>query len=520
MYKVFIVEDEHLIRESLKRMFSEFSSSMPIELVGDASDGELALSMITEQHPDILLTDIRMPFMNGIELASEVKKTFPDIQIIFISGFDEFTYAKAAIQLQVAEYLLKPVKPKELQESLENLIKKLESASQRKQLTKIDHYSLDVQKNLYLNALFKNQLSLSEAIDEGRKLQREIAGKKYMVLLIANHINKNFADYESFHEKMAHLFDYDQQVLFSCLSSRFIKLLIFDTNTSSLTKKADQIALSIHHNLSTHTASLVVAIGHPVNRVSEIANSYETSVHLLNYLTINPKLKILSYHNYQSKLEVYQQTVDLKESLVSLRKNEIPDFIQQLIHQANQHTDPLLFRHLIINELTQLVTIRQQQMKQLFAFASSTDLPIIISDTTLFTKYLEQMIKFLKEMNIDPHMNQYKDVLEQSVSYIQNAYFEPDLSLKEVADHVHLSSSHFSTIFSQAMGQTFIDYLTEHRLVMAKRLLRETNFKLSIIAAEVGYNDPNYFSSIFKRKEGISPKEYRKAKQTEGVYSK
>lgn len=192
MYKIFIAEDEHLIRESLKRMITEFSTFLPLSSIEDASDGELALSMIAEQKPDILVTDIRMPFMNGIELANEVKKLLPDIQIIFISGYDEFTYAKAAIQLQVAEYLLKPIKPNELQKSLEQIIQKLEAASLLKQSKETNGYSLEVQKNFYLNALFNNQLLLSEAIEEGRKLEREIAGNKYMVLLIANHTNKFF----------------------------------------------------------------------------------------------------------------------------------------------------------------------------------------------------------------------------------------------------------------------------------------------------------------------------------------
>ncbi|WP_206859196.1 response regulator [Candidatus Enterococcus mangumiae] len=518
MYKIFIAEDEHLIRESLKRMLTGFSNFLPLGPIGDASDGELALAMIAEQKPDILLTDIRMPFMNGLELANEVKKLLPDIQIIFISGYDEFTYAKTAIQLQAADYLLKPIKPDELQESLEHIIQKLEADSLLKQAKETTSYSLEVQKNFYLNALFNNQLLLSEAIDEGRKLDREIAGNKFMVLLIANHANKFFSDYDVFHEKMAELFDNDKHMLFSSLSSRFIKLLIFDQNEEILQKKANQVALLSHKTLSHTTDDLVIAIGHPVQRISEIARSYETAVQLLSYLTVDPNLKILSYLDYEKKLTSYGQTFDLKESITLLRKSEIQPFIEELVKQIDQHADPLLIRHLIINELNHLVKIRQKQSNQVVSLASPEETPAILSETPLFKKYLEQMIHFLKEMVLENHMSQYKEVLEQSIEYIEIHYSEPELSLKEVADHVHLSSSHFSTIFSQALGQTFIDYLTEQRLSMAKRLLRETNLKLSAIAAEVGYNDPNYFSSIFKRKETISPKEYRKMKQ-KGGYS-
>lgn len=197
MFKVFIVEDEHLIRESLKRNLNQLAETLPLEVVGEASDGEVALSLILEEQPDILLTDIRMPFMNGIELSQEVKKSFPATEIIFISGFDEFTYAKAAIHLQVAEYLLKPIKHDELKSSLEKVIARLE---QKKQPIPVDTYSFDVQKNLFLNAIFGNQWSTSEAIEEARRLNRQIAGKKYIVLLVTNYLNKNFADYERFRE--------------------------------------------------------------------------------------------------------------------------------------------------------------------------------------------------------------------------------------------------------------------------------------------------------------------------------
>ena len=154
MYKVFIAEDEHLILESLKRNLSQLYEKLPIEIVGEAGDGEVALSMILELQPDILLTDIRMPFMDGIELSQEVRQNLPDIQIIFISGFDEFTYAKAAIHLQVAEYLLKPIKIDELKASIKKVITQLE---QKKQPAAIDSYSYDVKKNLFLNTLFEKR---------------------------------------------------------------------------------------------------------------------------------------------------------------------------------------------------------------------------------------------------------------------------------------------------------------------------------------------------------------------------
>ncbi|MGM0340524.1 response regulator [Enterococcus sp. AZ007] len=507
MYKVFIAEDEYLIRESLKRNLIQLSEKIPIEVVGEAEDGEVALSMILELRPDILLTDIRMPFMTGIELSQEVRQTLPDIQIIFISGFDEFTYAKAAIHLQVTEYLLKPIKPEELADSLKKAVSRLE---QKKTPAVVDSYSFDVQKNLFLNTVFGNQSTISEAIEEARQLKRQIAGKKFLVLLIANHINKNFADYERFRGEMAERFEEDENMLFSCLSSRFIKILLFHTDEKELLHKADQVAVTLYTDLNTEESKLVVAVGNPVGRISEIQKSYETAKNLLEYSLIQTKQTILHYQDFDRKLNKYEEAVNLQEKIDQISNQDIPLLVEELLEKTDKDENSLLFRLILLNELNQLAEEKNDQVKETFAVASPTKASAIISEPMLFRNYLNQILSFLKSTIIDERMGQYRDLLDQATLYIKQHFSDTELSLGSVAAHINLSSSHFSTIFSQALGKTFIEFLTEQRLNEAKRLLRETDWKLSNIAAEIGYNDPNYFSYIFKRKEGISPKEFRK----------
>lgn len=509
MYKVFIAEDEHLILESLKRNLTQLSEKLPIEIVGEAGDGEVALSMILELQPDILLTDIRMPFMDGIELSQEVRQNLPDIQIIFISGFDEFTYAKAAIHLQVAEYLLKPIKIDELKASIKKVITQLE---QKKQPAAIDSYSFDVKKNLFLNTLFENRVSTSEAIEEARQLNRKIAGKKFSVLLIANHINKNFADYEHFRGKMTKLFVDDENLLFSCLSSRFIKILLFDSNKEELSSKADQVAVTLYSELSTAESKLVIAVGNPVERISEIQQSYQTAKNLLDYSLIQTHHQILYYQDFGMKMNQYEKEIDLKKKIDQITTQTLHLLIDELIEKAEKSENTLLYRLALLNELNQLVEEKNKKVKTKFPIATPSNLSAIISDNTLFRNYLNQVLDFLKRTVIDESMRQYRDLIEQAILYIKQNFSDPELTLGDVASHTNLSSSHFSTVFSQSVGKTFVEYLTEQRLNEAKLLLKETDWKLSSIALEIGYNDPNYFSYIFKRKEGVSPKEYRKTR--------
>jgi len=478
-------------------------------LAGEAADGEVALAKILEVQPDILLTDIRMPFMNGIELSQEVRQLLPDIQIIFISGFDEFTYAKAAIHLQVTEYLLKPIKLEELTDSLKKVISHLE---QRDQPAIVDTYSFDVQKNLFLNTLFGNQSTLAEAIEEARRLNRQIAGKKFIVLLVANHINKNFADYERFREKMAGVFEEDDNSLFSCLSSRFIKILLFHTDEEALLRKVDQTALTLYTELNTTDAKLVVAIGNPVGRISEIQKSYETAKNLLDYSLIQTKHPILHYQDVDQKMNKYKGAIQLKQKIDQISNQNIHVLVEELCEKTDKEENPLLFRLILLNELNQLAEEKNTQIQETFTTASPTKISAILSEPLLFRNYLNQILNFLKKSIIDESMGQYRDLLDQATLYIKQNYSDTDLSLGSVAKHINLSSSHFSTIFSQALGKTFIEYLTEQRLKKAKQLLKDTDWKLSNIASEIGYNDPNYFSYLFKRKEGVSPKDYRKTK--------
>ena len=184
--------------------------------------------------------------------------------------------------------------------------------------------------------------------------------------------------------------------------------------------------------------------------------------------------------------------------------------IAEFIEMSDKSENPLLFRLIMVNELNQLAAEKNAQMKDKFPIPSPTKISTILSDPVLFRQYLEQILDFLKKTVIDERMRQYRELLDQAIVYIKQNFSDTELSLGSVADHINLSSSHFSTIFSQALGKTFVEYLTEQRLKEAKRLLANTDWKLSVIATEIGYNDPNYFSYIFKRKEGLSPKEYRK----------
>ncbi|WP_122646053.1 response regulator [Enterococcus mediterraneensis] len=514
MYNVFLVEDEHLIRASLKKQIKNLETTLPISFVGEAGDGETALPLILETKPDILLTDIRMPFMDGIELSQEIKKIMPHIRIIFISGFDEFTYAKAAIQLQADDYLLKPIKPEELEKTLIKTLANLEekNGTIRQKDKEAETLSQEVKKNLFLNLLFKNQLSLTEAIKNAQELSCSIVGKKYAVLLAANYMNKNFEDYYIFRESLGSRFDDDPEIVFSTVSSRFIKILVLNKEPHQLMDKAEDVAQFLAKTVVNKDGSKIfITIGQPVERISEIQESYRTAKNLLEFSRIDFSPNVLSYKYLDTIRNNSFLDINLKERIAELSVSEIPELIQGLTNnQRLKKEQQPAFRYFVLNELNAIV----KQIKQDFppsALTEETDLLAdIAADVEKYKNYLTTILYILKEPQIHPEMSKYKQIIQQSIIYIDNNFSNPEISLNNVADYINLSSSHFSTIFSQALGQTFIEYLTNRRISESKKLLRTTDWKLAVIASEVGYNDPNYFSYLFKRKEGISPSDYRK----------
>lgn len=261
-YKLYIVEDEHLIRESLKKQIRELEKKYLIELVGEAGDGEIALPEILALQPDILLTDIQMPFMTGIELSAEVRKSLPQISIIFISGFDDFSYAKAAIHLQVVEYLLKPIRNNELEQTLQKvmngLAEKKDKKHERHEQSQV--LEIEVKKNLYLNQVFKGQINTSQAISDGADFGCDMRGKKYQVILASNFVNQTFNDYAAFKDKLHGLFSENPALIFSSISSRYIKILLFNLTETELIEMGNTVTTTLISALEA-TNPITVGIG-------------------------------------------------------------------------------------------------------------------------------------------------------------------------------------------------------------------------------------------------------------------
>lgn len=518
MYKVFIVEDEHLIRDNLRKILISYTKSLPISFSGEAGDGELGLAAMLDLKPDILITDIRMPFMDGLTLAQEAKKIMPWLKIIFISGYDDFEYAKTAIKLGADEYLLKPIKEDELKNALIQVIEKLDSQKKISESTSADSplFLNELQKNHFLNGIFHGELNVTEVIEETQQLKRNVMGQQYIVLLATNKYDANFEDYNQFSKYLNILFGDDPHIIFSSISAEYIKFLVFHQDKHQLLEKCYQIAHTLIHELEQEkTDKIVVAFGSVVERISEIKHSFQITEHLIQTYGKLRTEQIISYEDDIQNGEVSPTNpfkLDLADRLSSLDPNDIADLVTELAGiPGDTEERNRLYRFFVLIELVSLSRKKERLSgdPDLKHLSNIEYLASAAATVDNFQAVATPLIKDLTANKINPKMVKYRSVIQKALNYINQNFTDPDISLNSVAEEVALSPAHFSTIFSQAMDTTFIDYLTNARIELAKKLLKETDDRLGAIAFAIGYSDPNYFSYLFKKKVSVSPKKYR-----------
>lgn len=519
MYNVFIVEDEPLIRDSLRNHLLKLKQTLPIAYCGEAGDGELALAEIIDLKPDIILTDIQMPFMDGLAFAKEARRLFPKIRIIFISGFDEFEYAKVALQVQADDYLLKPIRANDLAQALEKVIQTLDEQKQAKndQLPSSDML-LELKKNHLLNGLFKGKLSMSEAIHKMSELNHPFIGKKMTVLLAQSQYNQDFEDYAHFSTELHALFKGDARILYSSVSSRFIKFLILADDKQEVLATAYQSAQILTREFQQEeTGIMTVSIGSVVDRISEIPNSFQIAQTQLYSFNQSPDQKIISYEDTNKDsglLPDFSFEKELHIALSQLTDESHMTLIQRLLVEQDTAEETMMFRFFILVELKNIAQKKDAFPTELLQKINNMNqLVQIASNDSTYQQILNEMTRVFIDVQIPSNLAKHHHVITQATQYINEHYTNPDLSLNLVAEEVALSPSHFSTIFSQSKDHTFIEYLTDKRIQLAKQLLRETNLRLAEITLRIGYNDPNYFSFLFKKKQGLSPTEYRQQKK-------
>jgi two-component system response regulator YesN len=522
LYKIFLVEDEIVAREGIRDNVDWRMAGF--EFCGEAPDGEMALPLIENIQPDVLITDIKMPFMDGLQLCKIVRERMPSIKIIILTGHDEFEYAQEAVKLGVTEYLLKPVGVQDLHEVLGKVAAQLDRERQAQeslqQLKEQIEDNLALRRERFLLNLVMGEMSSSEAIKISQQLGLDIVAKCYLVVLVRAELCRqedgfNYRQFQQVQRIASGLIENNPDAFLLKKDLEELVLILKGDNGDQLAQEADFLTEMIKHEVDNNTDCLLIrGAGSPKERISDIPQSFAEALRSVQHEL--PPANLVMTNNEADKAQLLNLDKSTLEKFLKFRT--LADFDEFFEAYLAPLSESALTSYLIKNYIFIDIVLATAKFVHSLGGVVDQVIPEINNVETLLMNIqtVEQIKAETKRMfasalafrDAQVH-NQHELVIHQAKEYIDHYYDNSELSLNTVAAQVNLSPSHFSTVFSRETGETFIEYLTRIRIEKAKELLRTTSLKSFEIADRVGYGDPHYFSTVFKKNTGLTPMEFR-----------
>lgn len=539
LYRIILVDDEEEARTSIIKKINWEEAGF--QVIGDAENGQDAFEKIEAMEPDVVLTDIRMPYMDGLTLAERVRQRYPSIKIVIFSGFDDFEYAKQAIKLNVIEYILKPVNVEELTAILKKIKNSLDhEIAQRRNVDLLrEHYrrSLPIIREQFLNDMIHRKISQEEIQEKLEDYGIDILhAKKWVVSVIE--VEKE----EIRGEKRLSL--HQEEELIPISVRQLIQEMLQDTCRMALftsPQETEQVLIAAIDEGGTQTGlinvlgdvckeakrvlevPITIGIGQGAMSLTEISTSYRQAMDALGYKAmigtggtiyindVEPMNPGKLVWDGRDESELFAAVKFGPEEKIRAAVEEIT----QRMERAKVHVSQR--RIFILSVTNSIIRMVQQYELDSPEMAGGWENKIQEWMESGFKKedfgsWLTQTSLWINQAMNQERESSMKQIIQEAKRYIQENYPDPELSVEKLCRHLHMSPAYFSTMFKKETGQTYIAYLTEVRLNKAVELLNKTDDKTYVIASKVGYQEQNYFSYVFKKNFGVSPSKYRGAK--------
>jgi two-component system response regulator YesN len=528
MINMMIVDDEERARTGIRTLIDW--SSHGIAIVAEARDGAEALELLQVHHVDILLTDIRMPEMDGLTLIEKVASEYPHIKCVIMSGYDEFAYAKRALAIGASDYLLKPSRTQEILETVLKLIAVIEA--ERKQEKTLEQLKAGFRESFpLLKEKTLSRLVLTDNPPYERLLSNlRINGLEFPHLffgVIVLQIDNFHAMQQKYHNEDIELFKYClKNIAEETLSAAFRcaafehqddMILILNTEewigTETLFPHVENVQRNIHNYLKF---TVSVGIGSFDKSVAHLRTSYLEAIQALDARYYMGSEKIVDYTESvdgdpaQTSYPLSQEKAILQAVITGDREEilaRLKEFNEALKPESSSKEHVLNSTVALFFALYRFCIEKNLNTNEVFG-QDLTELMHILSHSSM--EYILQvlsdtLLKISEQLNVKKNSNKlFQSVLE----YIQKNYHK-DISRETVAREVFITPGYLSLLFKQELKTNFLEYLHKIRIDRACELLRDRSLKLSDIAHDVGYNDEKYFFQVFKKYTGMTPSQYR-----------
>jgi len=531
MYKILIVDDEPVVRNGIKNTIDWNGAGF--EFVGDCEDGREAMKMVDALQPDVVLTDIYMPFVDGLELARYISEKYPHIKVIILTGYDDFEYAQQAVKLKVYDFLLKPITANELRKILEKVKNDLDTevkkAEELKKLKLQLRESMPLLRERFLERLVLGQLRTGELEEKLNLFGINFEGSEFITLAVDideyGKLGKMQQEAEDELLLFA-VFNISEEIVTRersgiVFQNRNNNIVIILSGRNSLSVKetairlADEIRQAVENFLGF---TVTIGIGVVCSSLMDLNHSYKGSLSALDYRFVLGKNKVINITDMEhNDTEFSLHKMQWEKKITSLLKvgtsKEIDEAVETVIKNLKDSLMPVRRCYIYIQQIiTSIInTIDELGIDENEVFEGKNPFMEVYRFKTLdeMDLWLKKICMKSAKAIVDKRSDYSKVQVERAIEFIKQNYNDAGISLNSVCKHLFISVSYFSLIFKNNTGKTFIEYLTSIRIEKAMELLKTTNLRSYEISKRVGYDDPHYFSSIFKKETGMSPTEYR-----------
>ncbi|MBP8715004.1 MAG: response regulator [Lachnospiraceae bacterium] len=525
VYSVMLVDDEEDVAQAILHKLDW--DKMGFEIPTYAHNGFEALEMAENNMPDVIMTDIKMPYMDGLELGRQIKQLNPGAKIIIFSGFDEFEYAKEAIRLEAEEYILKPVDALELQNVFTRIHNTLDKETDEKQnVEKLTSYyleSLPLLQEDFFSSLIEGRLEKNKIQRYAKDYQVDFHGPLYEIAVIhtsqednpdgMNPMLKSVAVRRYAQERFGDRWD---ARFFSYQSNTAVILQIdSEDKTTEITDEFNKFCM-LAGNVCK--ANVTVGVGKVCNDPSDFPASYNGAREAVSYRAlygtrrainiaeIVPQESARFSDDGENELhEIFREIrIDDEDGL----DNAIREYVKTIVRTQSSMIEHKASVTELISELYRFSGNNHVNLEESFGKDNDIITKVIQMEPSEVTLWLRSVCSEMQRQVRSMRTETTRSFVTNAIEYIHDHYSEADLSIDSICSYLGVSSAYFSTVFKKETGKTFVGYVTEYRMNAAARLITENNEKTYVIAGMVGFSDPNYFSYVFKKRFGMSPSKY------------
>lgn len=501
MYKVFIVDDEPFIIEGLYDILDW--SSFDMEIVSHAGNGQAALNALSAQPVDILITDISMPFMNGLDLIRAARQVQPDIKVIILSGFNEFEYLKEGMQLGIENYLLKPINVEELESTLRNTASKLDHTLSPQT---DDAYGVQILKDNILHRWLTGQIAATEFEERAQFLNLSLDAPDVAVAVLRAK-GETSGMFERVEEMLK---DKSYVNIFHDIDGDIVMVANVHAGEDE-NKKFMGCLEALSAALSETHPTVLIGAGSLKRGLHHAPASYQEAKKALQYVMIYPDLKVID-HAILDKCgsSASSFSIDWKEyaKLILSRNAEL--LAERIRLDFEQHRDGVtpaelqnIALEVVIRFKMELEGIKHSDESAIY----QRGLRLVLDSGTF-----DELVESLQQVGTATIQSLLQDlknpIVNQVLQHIDKHYAE-ELSLKLLGAHYHLHPVYLGQLFHKETGETFAEYINKYRIERAKEQLRNSNLKVHEIARNVGYWETGYFYKQFRKYVGISPTDFK-----------